>query len=58
VGILDRNRNGRVIPYVEAGFGIENILRFIRIDCIWRVTQRNRPEAFNFGVYASLYIKI
>lgn len=46
------------IPYVEAGFGIENILRFIRIDCIWRVTQRNRPESYNFGVYASLFIKV
>jgi len=46
------------IPYVEAGFGIENILRFIRIDCIWRVTQRDRPEAYKFGVYASLFIKV
>jgi hypothetical protein len=46
------------IPYVEAGFGIENILKFIRIDCIWRVTQRDRPEAYKFGVYASLFIKV
>jgi hypothetical protein len=46
------------IPYVEAGFGIENILKFIRIDCIWRITQRDRPEAYKFGVYASLFIKV
>ncbi len=46
------------IPYIEAGFGIENILKFIRIDCIWRVTQRDRIEAYNFGVYASLFIKV
>jgi hypothetical protein len=57
------NRNNNIgiaypIPYVETGFGIENILKFIRIDCIWRVTQRNRPEAYNFGVYASLFIKV
>lgn len=46
------------VPYVEAGFGIENILRFIRLDFIWRVTQRDRPEAYKFGVYASLFIKV
>lgn len=58
VGLLDKNKHNRIIPYIEAGYGIENILKFIRIDCIWRITQRQRPEAFNFGVYASLYIKI
>jgi hypothetical protein len=57
------NRNNNIgiaypIPYVEAGFGIENILKFIRIDCIWRVTQRDRPQAYKFGVYASLFIKV
>jgi hypothetical protein len=57
------NRNNNIgvaypIPYIEAGFGIENILKFIRIDCIWRVTHRERIQAYNFGVYASLYIKV
>jgi hypothetical protein len=58
IGLLDRTSNGYIIPYVEAGFGIENILKFIRIDCIWRVTQRDRPQAYKFGVYASLFIKV
>ena len=46
------------VPYVEAGFGIENILKFLRIDCIWRVTHRDKPGAYKFGVYASLYFKV
>lgn len=64
VNQANRNFNGGAIgiaypiPYVETGFGIENILKFIRIDCIWRVTQRDRPEAYKFGVYASLFIKV
>lgn len=28
-------------PYVEMGFGISNILRFVRVDCIWRMTHRD-----------------
>lgn len=28
-------------PYVEAGFGIENILRICRVDFIWRLTHRD-----------------
>ncbi len=29
------------VPYIEAGYGIENILKFIRVDFIHRVTYRN-----------------
>ena len=28
-------------PFIEIGAGISNILRFIRIDCYWRLTHRN-----------------
>lgn len=43
-------------PYLETGIGIENIFRFFRVDCIWRLTHRT-PEpgqeiqnfAVNFG---------
>lgn len=48
-------------PYVEAGFGIENILRLIRIDCIWRLTHRQAVEGGekpqNFAVNLSLQLK-
>ncbi len=62
-GNMEFNQQNRIgiaypVPYVEAGFAIENILNFIRFDFIWRVTQRDLPEAFKFGVYGSLFIKV
>ena len=46
-------------PYVEVGVGIENILRFIRVDAVWRLTHRNRHEGHavdNFAVNFSLHL--
>ncbi|MGI4862490.1 MAG: DUF5686 family protein [Janthinobacterium lividum] len=37
-------------PYVEAGYGVENIFKFIRVDFIHRLTYRNLPNANNFGI--------
>lgn len=31
-------------PYIETGVGIENILRFFRIDAVWRLTYNDRPQ--------------
>ncbi len=47
-------------PYFEAGFGVENIFRLVRIDFIWRLTHRDevaghKPD--NFAVNASLHFK-
>ena len=36
-------------PYVEAGIGIGNILRVLRVDCFWRLTHRS-PERRNFTI--------
>ena len=36
------------IPYIEAGFGFENIVKVLRFDFIWRVTYRNNSLAKNF----------
>jgi len=33
-------------PYVEVGAGISNILKFIRIDCFWRVTHRDNNYVY------------
>lgn len=48
-------------PYIEAGFGIENIFRLLRIDCIWRLTHREAVEGGakpqNFAVNLSLHLK-
>jgi hypothetical protein len=43
-------------PYWEAGAGIENILRFIRVDAVWRLTHLNdaqNPNVARFGVFVS-----
>ena len=50
--ISDRNRinapfrlmeglNTLETPYVEAGVGVANIFRLLRVDCMWKLTHRN-----------------
>jgi len=45
-------------PYLEAGTGIENILKVLRIDCVWRVLPYraglNDSPIRRFGVFGSL----
>ncbi|MBK7173329.1 MAG: carboxypeptidase-like regulatory domain-containing protein [Bacteroidales bacterium] len=41
-------------PYFEAGIGIENIFRFIRVDGIWRLSYNDHPNANRFGVMVSM----
>jgi hypothetical protein len=40
------------VPYIELGYGIENIFRFIRVDFIHRLNylDDNHPDAKSFGV--------
>ncbi len=45
-------------PYMEAGIGLENIFKLIRIDAIWRLTYRNNPLAPNFGVRVGVSLDI
>ena len=37
-------------PYIEVGFGIENILKVVRVDFLWRATYRNEPDGLNFAI--------
>ncbi|WP_460552542.1 DUF5686 and carboxypeptidase-like regulatory domain-containing protein [Hymenobacter daeguensis] len=37
-------------PYVEVGYGVENIFKFVRVDFIHRLTYRDTPGTSNFGV--------
>lgn len=46
------------VPYVEAGDGIENIFKLIRIDGIWRLTHIDKADIITFSPYLSLFIKI
>lgn len=44
-------------PYVELGFGIENILKFGRIDYFRRLTYRDTPGVSTEGVRISVHIQ-
>ncbi len=45
-------------PYVELGYGVENIFKFLRVDFVHRLTYLDRPEARNFGVLFTAQIKL
>lgn len=45
-------------PYVEVGYGVENIFRFVRVDFIHRLTYRDLPEANNFGIKLSAQFRL
>jgi hypothetical protein len=45
------------MPYMEAGYGIENIFRFLRVDFIHRLTYTDNASAHNFGVKFSAQFK-
>ncbi|WPP53393.1 DUF5686 and carboxypeptidase-like regulatory domain-containing protein [Catalinimonas niigatensis] len=40
-------------PFVEVGYGIENIFRVVRVDAFHRLTYRDNPEASKFKVMVS-----
>jgi len=46
------------VPYVEAGIGIENIFKLVRVDGIWRLTHTDKADIITFSPYLSLFIKI
>ncbi|MCF8298495.1 MAG: DUF5686 and carboxypeptidase regulatory-like domain-containing protein [Saprospiraceae bacterium] len=41
-------------PFFEAGVGIENILKIIRIDAIWRLSHLNNPDINKFSIMGTL----
>ncbi len=44
-------------PYFEAGAGVENIFKIIRIDAVWRLSYLNHPNISPFGIRFSLQFK-
>ncbi len=42
-------------PYMEIGVGIDNILTFLRLDYIWRLSYRDTPGAPNSGLRFSFH---
>lgn len=43
-------------PYMEVGVGVENILKVIRLDYVWRLTYRNLPGIDKSGLRISLHM--
>jgi len=41
-------------PYFEAGAGIENILKVLRVDAVWRLSYPDHPNVNKFGIFVSL----
>lgn len=41
-------KNGK--PYIELGYGVENIFKFLRVDFVHRVSYLDNPGARKFGV--------
>lgn len=41
-------------PYIELGYGIENIFKIFRVDAFHRITYLDKPSARKFGVKFSV----
>lgn len=56
IGFLSRG-----VPYIELGYGVENILKFFRVDFIHRVTyvdEDKNPDVRKFGVLVSFQFNL
>ena len=38
-------------PYMEASVGVENILKVLRVDAVWRLNYLDNPEATRFALH-------
>jgi len=43
-------------PYLEAGVGIENIFKILRIDNIWRISYLDRPDIAKVAILGTISI--
>lgn len=48
-----RTMSGR--PYMEAGVGVDNVFKVLRVDYVWRLTYRNNPNACKGGVRIAMH---
>ncbi|MGB1247737.1 MAG: DUF5686 family protein [Chitinophagales bacterium] len=58
---LVQTPNGMSVPenwYIEAGFGIENIGKMARLDFVWRLTQKDKPDVNHFGIKFAITPKL
>jgi hypothetical protein len=45
-------------PYIEVGYGVENIFRFLRIDFVHRLSYLDNDRVRNFGVFFSAQFQL
>jgi len=53
LGFLERGK-----PYVELGYGVENIFKFFRVDFIHRLSYLDKPDVRKFGVLFSVQFNL
>ncbi|RRB07169.1 DUF5686 and carboxypeptidase-like regulatory domain-containing protein [Larkinella rosea] len=46
------------VPYVEVGYGIDNIFKVLRVDAIHRLSYRNNPNISTFGIKISAWVNL
>ena len=67
IGEADKNRHNQLLfpatmsplngkPYAEISVGIENIVKFLRIDAVWRLTDTKLDNVSRFMIQCSLQI--
>ncbi len=49
-------KNGK--PYIELGYGVENIFKFLRVDFVHRVSYLDNPGVRKFGVLFTAQIQL
>ncbi|MCU4165356.1 DUF5686 family protein [Carboxylicivirga caseinilyticus] len=45
-------------PYLEVGAGLENIMRLIRLEALWRVTPQSKLNVPQFGLRAKISLNL
>jgi hypothetical protein len=48
--------SGLSVPYYEAGVGIENIFKLLRVEAMWRFSYLDHPNVSPFGIRATLQL--
>ncbi|NND94740.1 MAG: carboxypeptidase-like regulatory domain-containing protein [Flavobacteriales bacterium] len=54
--LLDNSFTLEQKPFGEAGIGIENIFKVLRIDALWRLSYLDNPDIVKFGIRAKLQL--
>ncbi|NNC83065.1 MAG: hypothetical protein HKN79_05765 [Flavobacteriales bacterium] len=56
LNLLDNSFTLERMPFGEAGVGIENIFKILRIDALWRLSYLDNPNIVKFGIRAKFQL--